>query len=133
MANRDADVQESKADTESKMIFYKAVFSHDGILTSAAADGEAEVIYKPGEWAEAPKDFVKRGHHLLVFDDLDRAIFYGNEVWSADVEEEITNIPPRMDLENLKWGIFMELDADWPEGTHMFKRVMLKEKVYELL
>lgn len=101
-------------------------------LTSTNASGQAEVIYKPGEWTTAPEWLAEQGYHLLVFSNrvdavntfqyaLDAGAF---SLWEVEVEEEVTPLPPINLLSEIRAGAVHKIpvthsDAVWPYGTRM--------------
>ena len=102
-------------------------------FASAGAFGEAEVVYKIGEWTVAPQWLADKGYHLLVFDSLENAMAsFADNIFECEVEGRIIFLPERLNLLNLSHGDTSRTTEDtWPKGTRMYKRVKILKRVKE--
>lgn len=115
------------------MIVYKVLNrDRNGVLSSAAVSGLADVHYGDWYWSTAPEHLAEMGYHLLVFSNFDDAAGWAGSafaVYRAEAEEQIDPMPPSLDVgqvNRLKHP-YSHSHHDWPEGTMMFKRVRLLE------
>jgi len=108
--------------------YYYKVLDMPG-MTSWLACGLAKVIYRQGEWVEAPRWLAVKGYHLLVFESLGSARRYVGRsmpcIYRCVVEGVITPLPQMLTLRILRQGVFDFAPYNWPEGTVMVRRVKL--------
>lgn len=115
---------------------YKVVVRASGdVLISVAADGQAMVIYPPGQWAEPPKWLAERGYYLFAFDRLEEAIAAAEdvpfaEVWEAEGDERVEPLPPRMDIFSLRFGTADPDPGEYAPGTIMVRRIQLIRRIW---
>lgn len=104
----------------------------NGNKYSWAARGKAEVKYKVGEFAEAPKFLADKGYGLLVFTEISDALYSvtdSDELWECEVEEELP-LPSMLALGHLIGGEeLIEIVDEWPVGSRMYKRVKLTKQL----
>ena len=114
--------------------FYKVVKREGKKYTSAYADGKAKVKYIPGKWISAPRWLRRRGYHLTVFGSLKDAVFFkmnsvDHEIWEAEVEGRIYDLPPCRSLDAIREGKLGERTTQWLLGTEMVRKIKLVKKV----
>jgi len=120
------------------MKVYRAVWRDPmGRLISASAEGKALIIYRPGEWVEAPMWLQERGYHILAFRTKKDAKNYipkwaVYEIWEAEAPQIIQDLPPELDKKALSKGFFIQSRnlGGWPRGTVMVPKIKLVKKVY---
>ena len=134
-------------------IVYKVVRRSFVGLTSCAAPNELRTFYSKDEWTEADPWPLSKGYGLCVFETFEDArafqkSFYigGGEIWKAEAEEQLVPLPvfrsfqhlrtwslegvgPERSLEEL-WASSLLIGQDWPDGTHMYKRVRLLQRIF---
>jgi hypothetical protein len=125
-------------------VAYKVLFNDFTELSSAIAGGGLKVVYRPGEWSEAPVG------GLLAFDELPDAevflaslvadasfdwIYSSYQIWEIEAEDPV-RLPGRriclwLTPENASrlWGGDKSLLddpnmglGDWPSGTTAYRR-----------
>jgi hypothetical protein len=111
----------------------------NGKLVSAAAQGKAQVQYKPGEWAYPPKWLRKEGYNgLYAFSNLKDAIEYYNHIyrpenlqlWEARAEGISPPTKICLDFVSLRNGFTGPFrQKHWPEGTISCKELKLLKQV----
>jgi len=119
--------------------YYKVVKrGEDGELTSCLAQGEARVIYKPGEWVSAPPRLAQAGYDLTVFDSLSCLSEFLTEepgdieIWAVEVRGLRRSLPPmlhRPDLPPDAPANNKGYRLDWPRGTCMAEKIKLARKL----
>ncbi|RLC84346.1 MAG: hypothetical protein DRJ03_14500 [Chloroflexi bacterium] len=120
------------------MKVYKFVLPSHNYYVSVVAAGKAEVKYFPGKWVKAPFWLRRRGYHLTAFKDLETAEKYTNvfssraELWEAEAEGVITELPPPLLQWRLARGFICRGANTWPEGTVMAKRLRLVKLIKKI-
>lgn len=112
----------------------------NGTLVSCLAAGKARVVYKPGEWTEAPEWLSKEGYNLTSFISFETAWRFAKdypnkhfEIWEAEAEDITTALPPKLKLTWLEFGEMLESSsAWWPDGTVMCRRLKLVRRVMRI-
>ena len=114
--------------------------TNEDVKCSAVAEGNAQVIYKVGQWVKAPVTFSNCGYHLLVFTKLqaaqdficgldDYVIYEAHVRGIIDLPDEgcfdVTLISryeiPALQKTRLTFG--------WPDGSRMVRKVKLVKLV----
>ena len=133
MANGHSHVQAREAPGKGAVMgdkVYKCVdFTGDDEIISMRSRGYAQVVYKIGEFVEAPGWLAAKGYHLLVFDNLYDAEQMQTTIFWAEAEEKVA-LPIRMISEELKHGHISQTHLPWPRGTKMYKRVKLIQEIW---
>lgn len=120
-------------------MYYKVVLPDRWGLRSSVVHGTATARYGVNTWATAPEWLAEKGYHLLVFDNYDSALDFASEeeiIYTCEVEGVIEDLPPVCNpfiLGDYSSDLtVLEKDEynDWPKGTVMAKKVMLKEEAY---
>ena len=83
------------------MRMYKVVKRLGERLVSSWAEGEARVVYTPGQPARAPSWLAEHGYHITVFISLDDARAYKRDVaerqiWEAEATGPLMPPPHRL-------------------------------------
>jgi len=128
-------------------VVYQSYHDHtyrDGRLVSLFAMGQALTVYRVGQWTEAPYHLRKHGYGLLVFDSVLSAIHYngktvGYYIYKCEVQGPIVPIPRILTQDEISYGWRRfrgrprksHTRMEWPNGTEMWKRVMLIEEVIQ--
>ena len=124
-----------------KMIVYKVVYKNEyGELASAAAEGEARVIYQPGIAASPPKWLAEHGYWLTAFETEESARSFKNinaptgpcELWLAEAAGVKRQLPPYLPLGPLSYGALLtalSTSYGWPPGTVMVQQLTLLHKI----
>lgn len=131
---------------------YKVVMDTlKGYYVSSVVCNKAQVIYRVGEWAEAPEWLKQYGYHLTAFNEYyfahafhDRAISVNTEynnkvfmVFEAEAKGVLTELPPRANIAELDdynrlavpYHTHCEDYEKWPRGTIMVKQIKLVKEV----
>ena len=118
----------------SGVIKFKVIFhSSDGVLHSACAGDNAEIIYEPGKVAIVPDYLAKAGYYPLVFNtikDVINADIRG-DVWECLCNKKVT-LPARLPYKCFEHGEVLPSPISydrWPKGTLMYKEVTLIRKL----
>ena len=117
------------------MKYYKVVREEDGKRYSLIVHGKACVEYVPGEWTKAPEWLARRGYHLLVFTDFDKARYWceneTDEVWECEVKDVIEELPLMLDIKALACGRAFNSFSCFPKETVMAREVKLVKLVHK--
>ena len=118
------------------LVAYKTVWEkRRGVFVSAAASGELQVRYIPGQWAEAPVG------GLLCWGSLESATkfrAYRRFVFEAEAEDPLPLPPVRVlhpEWRDFAEGVWLRHcdpcgdNVGWPEGTIAFRRVKILRRV----
>lgn len=119
---------------------YKVVKKRNGHLVSLTIRRPCIVIYTPGVPVQAPEFMLEYDYHLLTFDTLDQARMMitadeeGREIWECEANDEV-ELPPYLNLMHLiqagsKKAKCEAILKEWPEGTRMYKEVILTRRVH---
>jgi len=110
---------------------YKLTDRHN---QSCWVHGKASVKYSTDEWSEAPEWLAEKGYHLTYFDDLwiaESWLSIADRIWLVDIEGKVSL--PRMAAASAVGDGFLKLGGpdrrNWPKGTRMAKRIILRELV----
>jgi len=119
------------------MYVYKVVYvDESGKRISAFLRHKACVVYKPGEWIEPPRWLAARGYYLTAFREyrfakqLADSLPLYTEVWLAEADGILTDLPPRCDIVAIDIGELEPLEIPWPTGTVMCRRLKLLRRVW---
>ena len=115
---------------------YKVVFRGEhGELRSILAYGDAEVVYTPNKWVEAPRWLAKEGYYLTAFKTIEDALDFVDgvslrfEIWEAEAQGIIKKLPNPCDIDSLADRKLVPLKLEWPRGTIMCQRLRLIRRV----
>ena len=120
---------------------YKVVFRDGDDLVSAVAEGEAKVVYIPGQAAKPPAWLEARGYLLTAFSSLRAARRFRNtcspiyleelEIWEAEATGcKRRRLPPRLACEPLSYRLTDARSVNpWPAGTIMAQELTLLRQV----
>jgi len=110
---------------------YKVVENRFGVLTSYMGVKRAQVVYKPGEWVEAPGWLAEKGYHITAYRDMrcaeeDMRAAPNQELWLAEAEGILEQLPPSCQPNLLAEGILEpNVFPTWPPDTIMCRRLKL--------
>jgi len=118
----------------------KIVYNRNGELVSTIVRGKPCVTYSTKKYIKAPQWCTENGYNLTVFCNLKTALeflkyFYNFtisnnfEVWKVSVKGKV-KLPPLLLCSPLEKGmLIISRYRDWHEGTEMYKKVKLIERI----
>ena len=98
--------------------------------------GLAEVEYSADKWTRAPEWLAKKGYHLFVFDDLQKALKFAYmssppiRLWECEIRSKYKNLPVYISRDEINNGRLVPVNGRFPEGTVMAREVKLIKKIW---
>ena len=127
---------------------YKVVSYQDGKLLSSFTTEWGTTLYKIGEWVQAPRPFIDYGYYLFVFNNLQDAVIYANQmdlnyIYECEVKgrHKIVKLPDLIDVDYTSYSkIIIQLKIRskisyhiarkfYPDGTELWEYVKLVRRV----
>ena len=117
--------------------YFKIVKREDGVWVSAFTKGKGKVVYREGEWVQAPTWLRKLGYHLLCFQTFEQAKIFleknkkkGLAIWKVEGEEEVSLPRSLSPYELFRGKVLENLHLfGFPPGSVNLKRVKLLIRV----